>query len=191
MPGRPASASAQPVHSFKPTSGTAVGLLGLLTAVFVIVLAASTERTLFGLRAGIIAALAGLLAWMTLLRPRVKAYADTLMLRNMASDTYLPLARIDNVLVRHTLNVWVDDRRYSCAGIGRSTRSIARARARGPEAVQGDDYVTFVETTIEDLARSARRDLRGAAPPVRTQWAIPELVALAVLTLGLVLSFTL
>lgn len=191
MPGRPAPASAQPVHAFKPTSGTAVGFLGLLAAVLVIALAATTERTTFGLRTGIVAALAGLLAWMTLLRPRVRAYADTLMLRNMASDTYLPLARIDTVLVRHTLNVWVDDRRYTCPGIGRSTRSMARARGRGAEAAQGDDYVTFVETTIEDLARSARRDLRGEPPPVRKQWAVPELAALAVLVVAFLLTFTL
>ena len=167
-----------------------MGYLGVFTAVVVIALIVATDRNAFGLRAALVAALAGLLAWMTLLRPRVWAYADTLVLRNMASDTYLPLAEVDQVLVRHTLNVWVGDRRFTCLGIGRSSRSMLRSRG-GADAAAGSDYVTFVETTIDDLARAARRDLKGEPPPVRTQWAVPELAAVAVLVLALVISIPL
>ena len=190
MPGRPAPVSSEPVHAFKPTSGAVTGVLGVMIAVLVIGAAALTERSVIGLRAGLVAALVGVLAWMTLLRPRVRTYADTLMLRNFASDTYLPLAKVDNVLVRHQLHVWVDDRRYSCPGIGRSTRSMVRAKS-GPEVVKGQDYVTFVETTIDEQARAARRDLRGEPPEVNRQWAVPELAALTVLAVALAVSFAL
>lgn len=180
-------ATAQPVHAFKPTSGTVMGVLGLAAAGMVVVLVVVTDRSVAGLRTALVAALAGLLVWMVLLRPRVRAYADTLLLRNMASDTSLPLAGIESVVVRHTLNVWVDGRRYTCSGIGRSTRSMLGAKGRGPAVdTGGQDYAGFVESTIEDLAGSARRDRREEPPPVRRRWALPELAALVVLSLALV-----
>jgi hypothetical protein len=178
------------VHAFKPTSGTLLGFLGLAIAGLVVVLVVLGERSLLGLRTALGAALVALFLWMVLLRPRVTAYADTLLLRNMASDVRIPLASIDDVGVRHTLNVHVDDQRYSCPGIGRSTRSMVRAQhgaARSPE----QDYVSFVETTIEELARAARRDGRGDPAPVRRSWAVPELVAGGVLVVALVLTFAL
>jgi hypothetical protein len=62
----------------------------------------------------------------------------------------------------------------------------------GPSASAGNqDYVTFVETTIEDMARSARRGAGDDPGPVRKKWAVPELVAACVLTLALALSFVL
>ena len=151
-------------------------------------LAALTERSVLGLRVGLVAALIGVLTWMVLLRPRVRAYPTHAVLRNMASDTHLPLARVETVMIRHTLNVWVDDRRYTCAGIGRSSRSMMRAaRGGGSDPGKGQDYVTFVEMTIDELARAARRDHR-AEPPVRRQWAWFELGILAVLSVALLAS---
>jgi hypothetical protein len=191
MAGRTAPTSTKPVHAFKPTSGSMIGYLAVAAALVVVVLAAATEHSLFGLRAGLVAAIVAVVAWMTLLRPRVAAYVDTLLLRNMASDTYLPLASVENVLVRHQLNVWLGDQRFTCAGIGRSSRSMLRAERRGPDDSAGSDYVTFVETSIDDLARAARRDLRGDPPPIRTRPAIPELAALTVLVLAFLLSFAL
>ena len=40
------------------------------------------------------------------------------------------------------------------------------------------DYATFVETRIEDLARSAKRDLREQPREVRREWALLEIAAL-------------
>jgi hypothetical protein len=51
--------------------------------------------------------------------------------------------------------------------------------------------VEFVETTIDDLARTARRDAPGDQPPVRRRWAVAELAGLGVLTTALAASFLL
>ena len=167
-----------------------MGTAGIVAAPVVAVAALVTDQSMTGLRVALVAACVGVLAWMVLLRPRVTAYADTLVLRNMASDTSLPLARVENVIVRHTLNVWVDDRRYTCAGIGRSTRTMLRSDGR-PSPAGDADYPSFVESTIEELARSAKRDLRGEPPAVRREWAVRELAALGVLALALAVSFVL
>ncbi len=199
MATRPSSPpKPQPVHAFKPTSGTLLGIAGLVAAGLVVVLAAVTDHSVMGLRTALGAALVALLIWMVLLRPRVTAYADTLVLRNMATDVRIPLAAIDDVAVRHVLHVWVGDERYTCAGIGRSTRSMVRASGGGPHAAAGAetssgnrDYVTFVETSIEQLAGAARRDAGEDRGTVRRRWAVPELVAAGVLVVALVLSFVL
>lgn len=198
MAVRPPSSSptSQPLHAFKPTSGMVLGSIGLAVAGLVVVLVLLGERSVLGLRTALAAALVGLVVWMVLLRPRVRAYADTLELRNMASDVLVPLAAVDAVTVRHALHVWVDDERYTCPGIGRSTRSMVRTHggtqdASVAKASSSEGYVRFVETTLEDLARTARRDARGEQPPVRRRWAAPELVAAGVLVVALVVSFLL
>lgn len=189
MPARRSpSTAAAPVQSFRPTSGTVVGALGLAAAVVLLVVVLVAEPNLTGLRVALALAVVGLLDWMVMLRPRVTAYADTLRLRNMLSDTYLPLARVDDAVVRHTLNVWVDDQRYVCAGLGRSSRSMLREQRHGAAPSSGDDYAKFVETTIEDLARDARREAGATDVPVRRTWAVRELVALAVLVAALVVT---
>lgn len=190
MPARPSPARPAPVHAFKPTSGTILGFVGLAIAGLVVVLVLLGERSVMGLRTALGAALVALFIWMVLLRPRVTAYAETLVLRNMASDVHVPLAAIDDVAVRHTLNVHVDDQRYSCPGIGRSTRSMVRAQHGGGRSSE-QDYVAFVETTIEELSRAARRDHRGEPVPVRRRWAVPELVVGGVLVVAMALTFAL
>jgi hypothetical protein len=127
----PASARPQPVHAFKPTSGTIIGSIGIVAAASVAVVAVLTDHTVTGLRTALGAALVAVVVWMVLLRPRVTAYADTLVLRNMASDFHIPLAAVDAVSVRQMLTVSVGSERYTCAGIGRSTRSVLRATRGG------------------------------------------------------------
>lgn len=199
-----------PVQKFRPTSGTALGHVGIAATLLAIGLVAVTEPSLVGLRICVGLAAFGLLLWLALLRPRVTAYDETLVLRGLASDLHLPLAGIDTAVVRHTLNVWLGEDRYVSPAIGRSSRKMLNRRSRGPMAVLGveqtddrmglgqageigssGDYATFVENRIEDLARSARRDLRGEPPPVRREWAVPELTALAVLTVAFLLTYLL
>ena len=99
-----------PVHRFRPTNGTAVGVAGLLTATAVVVLVLLTERSATGLRVAIAAAGVAVLVWAVLLRPRVVASEETLLLRHALSDVHLPLAAVEDVVVRSTLNVWVGER---------------------------------------------------------------------------------
>jgi hypothetical protein len=199
------------VQKFHPTNGTTVGWVGLATAAVVVVVTVVTEPNLLGVRVVLGTALVALLVWVVLLRPRAAAYPETLVLQNQLTDLHLPLARIDAVVVRQMLNVWIGEERYVCPGIGRSTRNLLKTRSRGPMAVLGieqtddrmgmgqigeigttGDYANFVETRIADLARSARRDLRDAEPPpVHREWAGRELTALAVVGAAFLVSLLL
>ena len=197
------------MHRFRPTSGGIVGYLSLASIAAIVLLLAATERNLTGLQWGLVLALVAWVVWVALLRPRAVAYRDVLVLHNLVRDTHVPLARIDDAVVRQTLNVWVGDDRYTCAGIGRSTRSLMRAGRSpmgdfGPEpsseeqgagqlgrSTPRDDYATFVERSIDELARAARRDHVGEAEAVRRTWAVPELVALGVLVAALAVTLLL
>jgi hypothetical protein len=211
MPSAPAHETAGPVQKFRPTSGTVIGWLALAVAAAAAVVTAASEPNLTGVRVVLGAVLLALVVWVVLLRPRAAAYSRTLVLQNQVSDLHLPLARIDAVVVRQTLNVWIGDERYVCSGIGRSTRSLLTNRGREPMNVVGIDqkdlhrargqsgepgasvdYATFVEERITDLARSARRDQRDdEPPPVRRVWAHRELVALVVVAAGFAVSLLL
>jgi hypothetical protein len=199
---------AVPVERFKPTGGMLVGWVSLAAAVALLVVVPLSEPNMVGVRVDLVIVLVVLLVWMALLRPRATAYADRLVLHNMASDTQLPLAAIDTVLVRTTLNVWMDEKRYVCVGIGRSTRKLVNQRGRGPLTLFGVgnnerrygfgesadvgasvDYATFVEERIATLARAARKASDGPLPPVRRAPAVPELIGLGVILGALVVSF--
>ena len=191
------TALARPVQKFKPTTGPVLGYLGLAVCALVVGIVVTSEQHVIGARVALGAVLAGVVIWLALLRPRAAAYDDTLVLRGMLSDTTLPLAGIDAAVVRHMLVVWIGEDRYTCAGIARSTRSMVKRRNPGVLSVLGlqqtddrmgvhgaggdigtsGDYATFVETRIEDLARSARRDGRDV-PEVRRRWARLDIAAL-------------
>lgn len=195
------------VQEFKPTNGTVVGWLGLAAAAGIAGWLLVTEPSWRSVQVSLALALAGVVIWVTQLRPRARASAEILTLQNMLRDTHVPLARIDAVTVRQTLNVWVGEQRFVCVGIGRSARSILKKRNRGAMAwiglEQADDklglthvgemgtsgpYHQFVENRILDLAESARRDHRGGVLEVRRAWARAELAALGVLAAALLLS---
>jgi hypothetical protein len=200
------AAIARPVQRFKPTTGPYLGYVGLAVCALVVGVVMTSEQHVIGVQVALGAVLLAVLIWLAMLRPSATAYDDTLVLRGMLSDTTLPLASIDAAVVRHVLVVWIGDDRYTCAGIARSTRSMVKRRP-GAMSVLGlyqtddrmgavgaggmigtsGDYATFVETRIEDLARSARRDGRDV-PEVRRDWARLEVAALVVSALAFVLS---
>lgn len=204
------SALARPVQKFEPTTGPGMGYVGLAVCALVVGVVVTNEQHVTGLRVALGAVLVAVLIWLVLLRPRATAYDDTLVLRGMVSDTTLPLSRIDSAVVRHMLVVRIGEDRYTCAAIARSTRSMAkrrnpegrsvlglhqiddRVRAVGASGDNGParDYAAFVETRIEDLASSARRDGKDG-PDVSRRWAPPELAALVVSAAAFVLSLLL
>jgi hypothetical protein len=203
----PTSAPARPVQKFKATTGHVIGWLGLAACAAVVAVVLTSELHVVGVRVALGAVLVAVLIQVALLRPSASAYDETLVLRGMISDTTLPLAGIDAAVVRHMLVVWVGDDRYTCSSIARSTRSMVKRRRPGVMSVLGlqqvddrmgavgasgdlggvGDYATFVETRIEDLARSARRDGKSA-PPVQRRWAWVEIAALGASALAFVLS---
>ena len=121
----------EPIERFKPTSGMLAGFFGLAIALGLLGYVLVSVHTLTGLRLGIVAVFAVVLVWVTQLRPRATAYPGVLVLRNSLRDTEVPLALVDEVSVRHTLNVWVGDRRYVCIGVGRSSRRLLKGGRRG------------------------------------------------------------
>ena len=203
------------LERFKPTTGMFVGWAGVALAVFAVGYVALTVHTLVGLRIALAAAFAGVLVWVSQLRPRVTAYTGRLKLQGSVRDTLLPYVLIDEVTMGQTLNIWVGERRYVCIGIGRSL--VSDMRQRGKAARQGSlagksrsrefsdkaemaapdqtamSYHTFVVTRIEELVDQAKRDLarRGGSTDgqhVRQPYAVPEIAALAVTGLAFVVS---
>ena len=198
------------LERFRPTSGRLVGSLSLLVVAGLLVHPAVDVRTAAGQRLAAGLALVAVLVWMTQLRPRATLYRDALHLRNVLRDVTVPLAVVDEVTVRRTLDVRVGETRYVCVGIGKPLRAVLRpGSGRGPSTLLGWDRLTayteeatpprpdesalsyqeYVQTRIGDLVADARARAgagaeagAGAGTPgaPRTRWAWPEVVALVV-----------
>jgi hypothetical protein len=197
----------KPIERFKPSNGFVVGYASLALVVALLVYEAIAVHTVIGLRVALGGLFVGVAAWITQIRPRAMAYPDALVLKNSLQDIRVPLALIDRVLIGMTLNVWVEDRRYVCIGIGKSRRD---RRGKSPmtsllggsrlhELSQGADraslferdisYESWVEDRIKELSVKAKNELRGAsAGEVRRSFAVPEIVLLTVTGLAFVAS---
>jgi hypothetical protein len=202
-----------PLERFKPTSGVVVGWCGLAMGVLLIGYVVVAEHSLLGLRVALGSAFAGVVVWVTQLRPRVTAYQGTLVLHGTVSDVAVPYLAVDEVSMGQTLNVWSGGRRYVCIGIGKPVGFDSRQRLRAQRTggllggnrvsqVTGSDlsldgsptYQSFVLSRIGDLVAAARqhpRDPSAAVPPVRTTYAVPELAALVVTGAAFLVSLVL
>lgn len=145
--------------------------------------------------------LVALVTWVTLVRPRVVAHANGVLLRNMLHDIFVPWSKIERARVLQTLHVVTDDASFQGLGVSRSARSIAKQNhgrssmvfpasgaglfgaEAGPRQRTGSSvrppteiaYQDYIETVIRDRARDAQPDdLR----PV-TVWAWEAVAALA------------
>jgi len=204
-PGRQA-----PVEWFKPTNGLVVGWFGVALAVLAIGYAAVAEHSLLGLRIALGAAFVGVLVWVTQLRPRVTAHAETLTVHRPLSDVVLPYLAVDEVTMGQTLNIWSGGRRYVCVGIGKpigfDTRQRMRAQRAGGQLggnragelsgagagrFPAPTYQDFVLSRIGDLVAAARQQPRDASertPVARVRYAVPELLAIVLTGAGLLAS---
>ena len=208
----------RPVERFKPTTGLFVGWAGIIVAAFAVGYCAVYVRDVVGLRIALGAVFAGVVTWVSQLRPRVTAYPSRLHLLGALRDVFVPYVLVDEVALGQTLNIWVGDQRFVCIGIGHSLGKDLRAQ--GKKARQGSllgasrarefsekaemaapdqtamSYHTFVVTRIEELVEQARRDLRrsgGSTEGLEVQraWAVPEVVALGVSGLAFATSLVL
>ena len=202
------------MERFKATSGLVVGSLGLAVVAFAIGYTLYAVRGAEALRIALALGFFGTLVWATQIRPRVTAYPDTLRLHNSVRDAFVPLAAIDRVNVRQTLNVWVGAKRYTCVGIGKPARALIRGRSRPKSTMpllgfgRVDDYShaadrphpeqtstsypDYVVMRIEDLAEQAKKDAGGADPgKVRRRLAVPEVALLVATGAGFLLSLVL
>jgi hypothetical protein len=196
MPDLPAP-DPYPVERFRPTSGYWLGWggvvgFGLLAAE---ALAGPRSLTAVAVAAALVWGAMGM--WIGLVRPRVLACADHLLLRNAFRDTAVPWHLVDGIVVRLTLKVYVGDDVHQASAVSRSARSIAQGGAsrRGglladlaPAAADVDlppsvaDYPGYVETRLRDLA-SQRAAASTGRDRVTTSWATAPTTAFAVLTL--------
>jgi hypothetical protein len=194
------------VEKFAQNGGQVVAGLGVLVVLAMLVAWASDPGadTAWVPCLGLVLAL---LIWTSMLRPRVLVQGSSLVLRNMLSTVRIPLAAIDEVVVRQVLAVRAGDRRYVCAGAGRSLRQAmkgsaamrARAQMGGftgemASAAEGESevrpgalYADYVEIRIRELIKEdqVRLGVTRSSPEaaelarhVRREPAWPEIAVL-------------
>jgi len=198
------------VERFAPNGGTVVAVLGGLAVVgFVVGWAVDPDEvplwvpgvSLFG----------GVVLYASTVRPRVLVVGHDLVLRNMLTTVFIPLASIEELAVRQVLAVRAGGRRYVCAGVGRSLRqalkgsAVQRAREemgglRGELAAvrePGMNYADYVEIRLQELVNEdrARRGITKfsdqadeLAKQARRAPAWPEISALVVIAAFVVVA---
>ncbi|MBC9733637.1 hypothetical protein [Nocardioides marmotae] len=115
------------------------------------------------------AVVVGVLAWASMLKPRVLVVGRRLVLRNMLETVSIPLAAVEELAVRQVLAVRVGEKRYVSTAIGRSWRNTLKSNKR-PTAGEEDAptprkepaYADVVEDRIRQLADDDRAQ-RGIA----------------------------
>jgi hypothetical protein len=202
------------VEKFAPNGGTVIAVIGGLVALGFL-LAGIFDSDNVPLWVPAIALFSGVLLYMSTVRPRVMVQDRELVLRNMASTVYLPLASIEEVAVRQVLAVRAGGKRYVCAGVGRTLRQAMKGSAvqRAREqmgGLQGDiaraerepgmAYADFVEIRIQELVHEdlMRRGLKKYSPEadelakqVRREPALLELGALVATAVFFVVALVL
>lgn len=176
-----------------PTSGTVSGWFGIVLGLVVLVVAL-TDRSFGDTPVLVAASLLGIvLVWALLLRPRIVLRRDAMLLRNGFVDHLVPWGLVDGVTVRSVTHVLVGGRRYVGTAVGRSTLRMVRderqARAGNeqvlPSAVAaGANLPDFLEARVAERLRDAPR----GEGQVRRLIAWPEVVAVGVLTVALVVA---
>jgi hypothetical protein len=184
------------VEDFRPSSGRISGVLGLGLCVATVVLGVAEFDEGFPPAVVWAALFAGVLFWAAMLRPRVRVSGSELRLRNMLDTVTLPLASIEQIVVRQVLSVRAGDRRYVSSAVGKTWRqAMKRDRERKPGAEA--PYPVFVEERLSQLAENARSKQGIAlmsdeqlelAKAIRREWAWPEIVLLGFTGVGFVVA---
>jgi hypothetical protein len=175
-------------EKFPPTSGRVMGVLAVGLAVALCIYAIVDGEGGFGAPVAWGAAFAALLSYGSLLRPAVRVESGSLLLRNMVDTNVIPLAAIDEVVVRQVLAIRADEKRYVSPAIGNSFFRTIRPRT-GRDGLPELTYPEYVRDRILHLSDGARRRIgSGEVPAVRRLWAWPEIAGMAVTALGFVVS---
>ena len=145
---------------FHPTSGRIMGTLAVIAALAVVVVGVFDRG---GVPAPVLAGalLFAVLAWASMLRPRVSVTSDDLVLQTMVEEISLPLAAIEDLAVRQMLVVRVGEKRYVSTALGKSWRKAMkgdkpRPRKASTKAVTEMPYDVYVEDEIRNRMESAR-----------------------------------
>jgi hypothetical protein len=184
------------VEDFPPSSGRITGVLGLGMCVAIVVLGVVELDQGFPLAVVWAALFGGVVFWVATLRPRVRVTGSELRLRNMLTTISVPLASIEQIVVRQVLSVKVGDHRYISPAVGKSRRQAHKSdRSLKPE--EDAPYPVLVEERLQHLANEARikegitlmsDEQLALANGVRREWAWLEIVLLTFTALGLVVA---
>jgi hypothetical protein len=198
------SRSETSVERFKPTAGYWLGVVGIAGLVVAAAMTIYSSRSIAAVATVLAMLWCALVVWVALVRPAVHAYGDHLLLRNMLRDTEVPWHLVDDVAVRQTTRVYVDEQVHHGIALGRSTRSMMKqslpsggggaARLLGLQAIQdqatkptlmGIDvsamhYADFVEIRLMELAKE-RAEASLKRPIVDRRWVRLECTSLVVL----------
>jgi hypothetical protein len=161
------------VEKFAPNGGVFMaGVGGLVAVAMIVAWATGPERETLWVPC--LAIVIALLVWTSTLRPRVLVQGSSLVLRNMLSTVRIPLAAVEEIVVRQVLAVRAGEKRYVCAGVGRSLRQAMKgsaamrarehaggltgefAAADAADVGPGVIYADYVELRIRDLAKKDR-----------------------------------
>ena len=190
------------VEKFAPNGGTVIAVIGGVVAVgFIVGWVLDMDGVPLWVPA--VALLGGIVLYTSTVRPRVRVQGRELVLRNMLSTVYIPLAAIEEIAVRQVLAVRAGGKRYVCAGVGRTLRqamkgsAVQKAReqmgglrgemAAAPVREPGMNYADYVEIRIQELVNEdrMRRGVKRFSPEadelarqIRREPAWPEIVAL-------------
>lgn len=184
------------VERFQPTSGRIMGAIALVIAAAVVVIGVVDRDHGYPLSVVLGAVVFGILVWAAMLRPRVWATEDHLVMRNMLHTARIPLAAIEQVAVRQVLAVSAGEQRYVSPAIGRSFRQTVKSNRRTEQSAT-ESYPVFVEERISRLAEDARaqhgvrrfsEEQAALAADVDRTWAWPEIAGLTVFGLAFLVS---
>jgi hypothetical protein len=188
------------VERFRPTSGRIMGSIGLAGVAVVAGIAVADPGSvpapvLWGFL------FFGALVWTAMLRPRLLATRSWLVMRNMLSTVSIPLAAVEQIVVRQVVAVRVGERRYVSPAVGRTWRQNLRANRQGAETDPAtQSYPTFVENRLHQLAEDARAregvamlsdEQLALAGGVRREWSWPAVGLVVVTFVGFVVSILL
>jgi len=116
------------VEKFAQNGGQVVAVLGALVVVAMLVgWALDPGQVAFWVVP--LALVIAMVIWTSTLRPRVLVQGSSLVLRNMVTTVRIPLAAIEEVVVRQVMAVRAGDKRYVCAGVGRTLRQAIKGSA--------------------------------------------------------------
>ncbi|MDP2774701.1 MAG: hypothetical protein Q8O61_14205 [Nocardioides sp.] len=192
---------------FVPTSGRVPGVLGVVLSATLVGFALVDRNSGFAAWGIALSALVGVLTWAAVLRPRVALVGEDLELRNMLETVHIPLAAIEELVLRQMLVVRSGDRRFVSPALGKPRRRLHGRAALGSSLgygtvadtqPKGVDYADYIEQRIRQRM-SEERTAKGVRPGsaeqqalasgVRRQPAWPEIVALVGLALVAVVTF--
>ena len=188
------------VERFTVWSSRILGGLGLALVIVVVALGIPGVGDTYPPVAYACCGLVAVALWVALIRPEVAVVGDQLVLKNPLSTERVPLAAIEQVVVRHWLTVSAGDRRFTSSAVGRSSRQSLRDDRKGDVTgleIANLSYGAIVERKIDKLADDARMrhgverysdEQQTLVDDVRREWARVEIALLGISVLAVAVT---